>query len=227
MGDGHRTRVWDFIHDRIRRELPDVEIVVGTDDGEDPFHKTLALNRAVAASSGDIIGIWDADTWVPPEQVRIALAGLWIEPARWWRPWSLKYKFREHPTMQALEAGEAWDGDVSGIGLEIRPNGFASAPPVMLSRESYALVGGMDERFRGWGSEDEAFSFACRGVLGPGDTVQGKAVHLWHPRRGRSGRDLWEGQENTYSNSQLMKEYHQARTPKRMRELIETTRGGP
>ena len=47
--------------------LPDAEILVQSDDGGTPFSKTLAVNRAFARSSGEVIGMLDADVWVDVE----------------------------------------------------------------------------------------------------------------------------------------------------------------
>src|SRR4029077_3598730 len=44
--DGQRTAAWNFVRRWLERVYPEAEIVVASDDGEDPFHKTLALNRA-------------------------------------------------------------------------------------------------------------------------------------------------------------------------------------
>jgi hypothetical protein len=90
-----------------------------------------------------------------------------------------------------------------------------------VSREAYEAVGGMDERVRGWGQEDSAFAHAVRTLFGPPVVLAGECVHLYHPRIGRSGRDLWPGQEAYGTNLALASEYlRAARKPERMRELI-------
>lgn len=220
-GDGHRARVWDFVRDRLGACFPDDEVVVGTDDGEDPFHKTLALNRAAAAATGDVFAIWDADTWCPPVQVKIAQAAIGLDLERWWKPWERKFKLDELATMAVLDQGPAWDGQLDmGWGFENR-NNFWAAPPVMMSRDAFYAVGAMDERLRGWGGDDEVLAFALKGIFGPSDVVLGPALHLWHPRIGRSGRDLWPGQDVYGPNKRLVSAYQAASArPERMRRLL-------
>lgn len=216
--DGHRSAVWNLIRGMFERYLPAAEIVVGTDDGIDPFHKTLALNRAAAAATGDVFLLTDADTWVAAPRVLAAAAGIEAAPDVWWRPWQQKIKLAEAPTAKLL--AEGWDGTVpKGARVENR-NAYWAAPPIMLHRRLWEAVGGMDERFRGWGYEDDAFGNCLRTLYGEPTWISGDAVHLWHPRIGRSGRDLWPGQASADDNLRLASRYRLARTPEAMRRLI-------
>lgn len=224
-GDGHRARVWDFVHERMRAELPEAEIVVGTDDGVDPFHKTLALNRAARAATGDIFAIWDADVWCSPtavhEAVRLVEAG-----AAWVKPWHRKLKIDEEATQRALALGAAWSGErIHGDNLEpfAPANHYWSAPPLLVARHAFFGCGGQDERIRGWGGDDDQLAWALKAFYGPLKILKGNAVHLWHPRVDRSGHDRWVGQEEFGGNLGLVRRYQEAwRDPQKMRELIAT-----
>lgn len=218
----HRQRLWDFIRHRLEREH-DFEIVVGTDDGVDPFNKCVALNRAAAQATGDVFYLLDSDSWVPPANVDAAVSCIETDPDRWWRPWQVKVKLSELHTKRVLELGDRWDGQVPPDWLRRAENRnrYWAAPPLMLHRDLWFAVGGMDERFRGWGHEDDAFGWALRAFYGPSESIPGLCVHLWHPRRGRSGRDFWEGQERQSPNHALAQQYRRAAfTPDAMRELI-------
>jgi len=69
---------------------------------------------------------------------------------------------------------------------------------------------------------DEAFARSLHVLVGRPITGQrGEALHLWHPRIGRTGKDLWEGQESDTANRELGNAYRRARTPEAMRALID------
>lgn len=78
----------------------------------------------------------------------------------------------------------------------------------------------MDERFRGWGHEDVAFTCAAKVLYGMPAITKGFSYHLWHPRLGRSGRDRWSGQDSPYTNLELVRPYQAANTPEKMRAVI-------
>lgn len=217
-GDQWRDRLWAFVRDRWEREHPDFEIVVASDDGTDPFHKTLAYNRAARSATGDVFLLTDADTWCPPEQVRDTIAR--VRRGRWGRPYRTKIKLTEADTLAALDAARdwIWVSDPSRR-LEARTPYWA-APPLALPRGMYEAVGGHDERLRGWGSEDLSFALSVRRIFGDPFPARGEAVHLWHARRGASGRDLWAGQDSAVENAALARRYVQARRPDAMRALI-------
>lgn len=52
---------------------------------------------------------------------------------------------------------------------------------IAIPRKAWDLLGGFDERFRGWGFEDMAFQSAACALAGA-ERVEGDVFHLWHPR---------------------------------------------
>ncbi|MCA9194412.1 MAG: hypothetical protein KDB03_21730 [Planctomycetales bacterium] len=53
----------------------------------------------------------------------------------------------------------------------------------MMRRNVYADLGGSDERFIGWGGEDDAMTIKLRRlVASPRTLTQSSAFHLWHER---------------------------------------------
>lgn len=218
-GEGRRAEIWRFVEGLLRRDFPEAEIVECSDGGVDPFHKTRALNEAARLATGDVFAICDADTWAPARYIRAAEAGIRADPGRWWRPWSRKFKLREAPTEQVLSTGVFADS-YHHRDLEAPINGFWAAPPLLLSPELFEDVGGFDERFRGWGSEDAAFGTALHVLHGPAEVIPGVSYHLAHPRIGRSGADLWVGQDTTLDNRALAASYMHAKKPQAMRKLI-------
>ena len=216
-GDGHRTRLWDVIRGMLEERLPEAELVVGDDGGEDPFWKTKALNDAASRATGDVFMLTDTDTWVSDDCIRATAAGIEHLPRYWWRPWNVKYKLGQAPTEQALAGG--WDGSVIPGGLE-NTNRYWAAPPILMHSDLWFEAGGQDDRFRGWGHEDDAFASTLKTLFGEPVVIPGPSVHLWHPRIGKSGRDLWVGQESAIDNRVLAGRYKTARTRERIMELI-------
>lgn len=215
---GHRGRLWDFVRGRLEVDHPDFEIVLGTDDGTDPFHKTAAYNQAARMASGDVFVLTDADTWVPPELLEGAARG--CERGRgWWRPYSRKVKLLQADTERALAEGDGWRFTYNPQGRYEKNTTFGGAPPLVVPRQMYEAAP-FDEGFRGWGSEDVAFVHSLTVLFGQPHVISGECVHLWHPRIGRSGADLWPGQASARDNQLLASRYIHARTPRAVRELL-------
>lgn len=222
--DQFRFKLWNWIVNQYAEFLPEVQLCVSSDDGEDPFHKTLALNRAAASAKSDVFLLADTDTWVPSAQVRMALEMITVDPNCWVRPWNLKLKLGERDTNTLLARTHCDSGFPEGADQPGRwesLNTYWAAPHHMFTRAQFEAVGGFDERFRGWGAEDEAFALSLRSIVGKPKLVRGYAVHLHHPRIGRSGRDQWVGETDPGANNKLVAEYRRAvRNPGQMTRLV-------
>jgi GT2 family glycosyltransferase len=86
---------------------------------------------------------------------------------------------------RALEkAATAWvtDGMVDPWSAQVGKtlSGFSRGGIIAVTVEAFYDIGGYDERFRGWGCEDWAFSIAASAVRGPFERLAYPAVHLWH-----------------------------------------------
>jgi hypothetical protein len=202
-----------------------VEIVVGSDDGQMPFHKTLALNRCADAATGDIFVIWDADTVCDVEVLHATIADVEFDHTRWGQPYRRKVKLNQRAS-EALIAGASWD-EVRSIrvyGQYEASTTFNAAPPLVVHRTAYEAVGGHDLRFLGWGSEDQAFAQSLLVLVGPPLRQRhADALHLWHPRLGVSGNDQWAGEDEGQhkANIKLWGRYRQARSKEAMQALVE------
>lgn len=69
-----------------------------------------------------------------------------------------------------------------------------------LSISSMRLIAGWDERFRGRGWEDYAFTAKINIFLNKIHTFRYKAIHLWHPFETNTTKEINEGLNNEYIN---------------------------
>lgn len=62
-----------------------------------------------------------------------------------------------------------------------RPRESGSRSYVVIRRDIFAEINGMDEKFEGWGPEDKAFLINIHKQLGGVLELDGERIHLWHP----------------------------------------------
>ena len=176
---GQRDRLWDF----CRGFWNQWDVVEGHhEDG--PFNRSAAINEA-ASGKWDLLVIADSDVVIDMKQVADAISmaserGCMVLPYSAGR----RMMMPEEATLRALEEGF----DEMTWLREAIPDPYAahSSSVVVVRRDLWDRVGGFDERFVGWGGEDDAFAAACQ-CLGGRVRVAGEVWHLWHePMKGRS-----------------------------------------
>lgn len=207
-----RLANWEWLQKRWEAFLPNAELVEGTDLGQ-PFSKTVAVNDAYSRASGDVFVIADADSWIEPPAIDAALEQL----AKYQVlvvPWTLSHRLRRIDSETLLSQDPARPGlvgeDMRRLVTEYRPHPSTAAMVILVTREGYERVGGMDPRFRGWGAEDVAFGNACRTLLGPTKTLLGESFALWHERPRWKGRRIW-GEDQGLHNLELGSRYWEAK----------------
>lgn len=180
-----RERSWSWIRQRWEQALPQAEIILGSPDdvpGPGLFSRANAINRAAAQASGEVFVIADADTAFVSECVYEAAFLACLAPRRWVLPdryvrlseaasdaWLASAPSSPPPDDWEDGIEEEWPANVSGI--------------VVVPRNAFLTVRGFDERFTGWGCEDEAFACALSVLWTPPLRLVGHAAwHLWHPR---------------------------------------------
>lgn len=253
--DPGRNKTWRWLERYWRHELPGAELIVGRDRRAQknwtrkpvPFSKAVAVNDAFRRSHGDIIVILDADAYLPGEVIEQCARRLRLARKKkiqtWFVPYMFLYRLKQGYSNEILRSGpanplrvptppppKAIDGtDASGAGRE-----FGALLQVM-PREAFEKVGGMDERFRGWGGEDTSFLLALDTLWGKHKNTANEICHLWH-RRLASGPlgslavknwmvRMWPGQKDPRANGRLSSRYHQAHgRPEVMAKLVRERR---
>lgn len=194
---GWRDRAWD--HCKKLWDVLDVELVVGTDDGQGPFKIAQAFNDAARRATGDVFILYGADHL--PSWGRI----LWAVEQLQTRPWCALY------------------ANTSGYGLTSTNAIFAGANPknvptgpvapfctaiIGIRRDSWIPY---DERFIGWGCEDSAWRLMLETIYGLSPEPSGTLMCLYHEG---APRDYFTG------NAALMGQYMAAADEGRMVEYI-------
>jgi hypothetical protein len=170
---GERDHLWEYCRSHWETQLPALEIVEGHHEGDGPFNRSAAINRA-AEGEWDIAVILDSDTVLDSEQV-ISGIELAEENGALVLPYKLRNMLSEAGTQAILDGHVGnWEQWVTA-----RERDRVSCC-VIVPRALWDAVGGFDQRFVGWGGEDEAFYAACR-AIGDVRRLEGANWHLHHP----------------------------------------------
>ena len=102
---------------------------------------------------------------------------------------------------------------------------------MIMPREAFIRVRGMDDRMRGWGGDDLGLVCALDTLRGPHFTLPHDIFHLWHPQIISGDWDpakpnyrvrMWAGQDAPLANDQLAMRYARANgDPENMQAIIE------
>lgn len=180
---GHRDRIFNWILERYGKLYPDAEVCIGEDDDE-PFNRAAARNAAFQAATGDTLLIADADTVFHRAFVEAGIQMLWRDPRSWVLPYDKKgyYNLTEEYTDRLL-AGSATRVYPPREEVEYVHELESWAGLLIVPREAFELVGGYDDRFIGYGYEDNAFSMAMSTLWGPLCRLDNAyTLHMWHPQ---------------------------------------------
>jgi len=208
-----RIKSWNWIERRWRAILPEAEVCVGTDTGGHPFSKCVAVNDAYQKSTGDMLVIADADSWVERDALDSALD----RAARYEHlvvPWWTAHRLTREDSRTVMNTDPA--GPLS-VTKEMRdrckgdgPSPASAAMVLCIQRVSFERVGGMDERFRGWGSEDVSFGFATWALLARNEYCMGESFALYHPQpKNDKGMRVWKNDDGLL-NMPLYERYRAA-----------------
>lgn len=175
-------RDFNFYHIKKRYEtlMPDLEFVIGEDQSEcELYNKARAVNRAVSKATGDLLIIADADVFFGTQLIDKIKAIVHRHP--WIIPFSCGYKLNREAFPSIIQNGRI------ELPRRLRFNeieaicAFHGAFINVMSRSAFERVGGMDERFSGWGEEDQSFARALDTLVGKHYRMSESVFHLWHP----------------------------------------------
>ena len=240
-----RRKNWRWLKRYWKAHLPEAEVIIGKDRKSQrrlwrrhprPYSKTTAVNKAFRKAHGDIIVILDADCYIWWEVLNRCATQLREARKRGERIWFVPYRklirlnkaktdellgtnprgpfqFTTSLSRDEIEWSE-YNGHQFGAMIQIMP------------REAFELLGGMDERFNGWGGEDVAFLNALDTLWGKHRNTPNPVFHLWHSKLsvgtgGNYPNRAWERQERPIVNEALNRQYARAKgRPRLMQQLM-------
>lgn len=200
-----RAAAWEYCR-RLWERLEPAEIIevwpaAGGDQSQ--YCKAAAVNAGAAVATGKTLIVADADVVMSPAVICRAVRAVASGRAHF-----------AAPNTHVLRLTEAETADVIGGSLPFEPaekpyKGQAAGGLFVVSRDTFATVGGMDTRFQGWGGEDSALSVVMR-ALGQVWQPAGMAVlwHLWHPAQpGRPAVGYLTHEAGSRANADLWQQY--------------------
>lgn len=231
-GNKERKENLKWLLKYYKHVLPEAEIVIGKSRSK-VFCKNEALNHAARRSRGRVLVVLDSDAYLKGKIINKCADKILehLDNHLWYVPYRHLYRLTKECTKEIIESSPHSPIKISSPPSVqcVEKHGHTSkyghrygAMCMMFPREAYELLGGFDERFKGWGGEDVALLRALDTLYGRHKTSNNDILHLWHPYIGSNYKNrMWEGQENGGANSSLAMAYHRAKgSPEKMRKLI-------
>ncbi|RPF50699.1 galactosyltransferase-related protein [Aquisalibacillus elongatus] len=179
LTDEVRKRAFNWVRQYYEHIFPDVDICIGINN-ERPFSKAKVINEAVRESKGEILVIADADIFYDPTLLTESIKQL--EHHAWVIPFNRVLNISKRSTDRLLSEEPTWPIPIE-IETKQRKFGHQARGGVnIVPREHFEMVEGFDERFIGWGGEDDAFAMSLNQVCGSVKRLNGTLYHFWHSR---------------------------------------------
>lgn len=155
--------------------------------GDGPFNKSRALNAGSALARADAVLWLDGDLLLPPDFVTAAVAELDRRGLDCLLPWGSVHYLSQHNSA-AVATGH--DPARCAPANVHRTREGAPGMAVLVRTAFLRAQGGMDEIFRGWGGEDNAWFHKARVLGRAAATARGDVVihHLHHAGSNGYGR---------------------------------------
>lgn len=177
--DGTRTRACQLTCTALRHLLPGTPLLL-CDSGHEPFNRAASRNLGVNhAADHEVVLVSDADVihdsfWSGNTQSLAAI----VEAAR---DGKVHYPFTVCHYLDADATDDTLGGKVPDpTRLEFSISS-AQGGMMMMIAATWRAIGGMDERFIGWGYEDNDWYARATRTVGWPRHHPGILWHLWHP----------------------------------------------
>ncbi|UAC49109.1 glycosyltransferase [Bacillus aquiflavi] len=177
---GPRMNAFKWVKAFYKNTFPNADLCVGYSETK-PFSKSQAVNNAAKTAAGDTFIIVDADIICSPKVINDSVKRLNHTP--WIIPYSKVAHLNKHRTERLLQTDPKWPLDLNPKDkiTKTKKNMLPVGGINILSRPCFEAVGGFDERFIGWGGEDDAFAASLNTICGHYTRLPHLIYHLWHP----------------------------------------------
>ncbi|PFG06628.1 galactosyltransferase-related protein [Bacillus sp. es.034] len=197
---GPRDEAFRWVKLFYQKYMPFAEICLGHSESK-LFSRSQAINDAAKKAKTDLFLIADNDIFYDPNLIIEANAKL--KDHAWVIPYMRVYDIKEESTKKLLKTKPSWPLTFP-IQSKVRahtPNGGLTLIP----RKHFEVVNGFDERFIGWGGEDDAFAFSVNNICGKQYRMNKEIYHLWHPNNKQ------QGNPNYQNNYTLLRKYFETK----------------
>lgn len=185
-------------------------VLVAPSDGSVPDSRSAARNTLIknVGDPDDVIVIMDADVWVDSTILNEAISLVDSGEKTWAIPYDSSgyYRLNENKGTETLAKLNRLEFNLPRPKVkDCIIGGFKSyASCIVMKRSFFYECGGYDERFVGWGFEDDAFREVSITLAGqPWRPSKGHLIHVWHPEPNET---TW-AQPNIEKNVLLYREY--------------------
>ncbi|KIL45199.1 galactosyltransferase-related protein [Jeotgalibacillus soli] len=210
---GPRAEAFEWVKKYYSTVMPEAELCLGIFENNE-INKSKAVNQAAKNATRDIFVIADADIIYDPVVITESIKLL--NEAAWVVPFTEIYDIPQKLTKKLVKSDPTLP-----INVELKHcqkvnwlyDEFAGKLNV-IPREHFEAVGGFDERFIGWGGEDDAFSHAVNTLCGQFVNYEGRLFHMWHPP------SHYNTNPNGQANIALLKRYIAASGNKEQMEQL-------
>lgn len=214
-GCRYRFEAFRFISDMITEWIPSAEFVM-VDAGGEVFDRSRTRNLAMQRAENDVVVLHDADTFATKDNLLAA-----IEEARRHDGLVLPYNFYgglgEESSKRVMSDIEKYPPHKEKYE---ETNAESIGGIWVIRKELWWNAGGMDERFKGWGYEDNAFFVASETMNSPVKRIRGKIHHLHHPRPANFTRT-----PEYFFNQRLYQHYQEAQGDRHAMQRILSEEG--
>lgn len=177
LSNEERRKAYQWILEFYHELLPEVELCIGETNETNLFSRAKAINLGVKKATRDKLVIADGDLFFNPLIIEEAVKELDTFP--WVIPFSKVFNISKKSSNQLYLLKPQWPIPIKLDCVKRPQMGWGGINVV--SREKFYNVGGFDERFAGWGGEDDAFAFSMNNLYGSAKRLNHSIFHLWHP----------------------------------------------
>ncbi|MFC0470708.1 galactosyltransferase-related protein [Halalkalibacter kiskunsagensis] len=209
---GHRDRLFKWVLKYYKEVFPEVEICIG-ECKNDIFSRAEAVNNAAHKATKEIFVIADCDIFYDRNVLKKSIQQL--DNFAWVVPYERIHYLSKDCTEQIIQQKPEWPtvplkGDIVKATEGQYISGYVYIGGVnIVPRKYFSYIGGFDERFRGWGGEDDAFNAAMNTLCGHYGRLDLDIYHLWHPPAPGS-HESNNSHSNFKENTKLKKRYTSA-----------------